>query len=176
MSPAKSNRILHEIKADPLKAHESFGPLATLVGQHDFDDIHLLSNFSDFATQSTVHACKVVSLHTVNLRNPADHSQVYAVVKPLLEKLNKTSREFSFHLSPGTPAMAAIWVLFGKSAYPATLYQTWDGKVSVAEIPFDFTVDVIPELLKQQDHVWNHLLVNNTQDVLGFGGIVGKAK
>jgi hypothetical protein len=56
--------------------------------------------------------------------------------------------ERCIHLSPGTPAMTAVWVLLGKSRYPATFYQSLKGRVWRTDIPFDLAVDYVPELFR----------------------------
>ncbi len=69
--------------------------------------------------------------------------------------------------------MAAIWILLAKSLFPATLYQTYGGKAWITEIPFDITVDVIPQLMRDPDRFWQHLQVQSPQEIGGFERIVG---
>jgi hypothetical protein len=95
-------------------------------------------------------------------------------VRPVLDSLKLTKEDsLNFHLSPGTPAMAAIWILLAKSLFPATLYQTYGGKAWITEIPFDITVDVIPQLMRDPDRFWQHLQVQSPQEIGGFERIVG---
>jgi hypothetical protein len=63
-------------------------------------------------------------------------------------------KPFTLHLllSPGTPTMAAIFVLLGKTKYPATFWQTWDSKATQTEIPLDLIMDVVPDLLRGPDN------------------------
>ena len=71
--------------------------------------------------------------------------------------------------------MAAIWILLGKSQYPATLFQTHFDRVWKTEIPFDITTDVLPQLLREPDRLWQHLATKAPQEIRGFEGIVGKS-
>lgn len=154
------------------------GPVKTLVDQREFDEIHLLSDYDPEISRKFVKWLgKPVVLHVVKLSNPADHGEIYAAVCSALQSMpNIAEADLSFHLSPGTPAMAAIWILLGKSRYPATLYQTHEGRVWITDIPFDLTVDVVPHLLKNPDRFWQHLSGRTPQEVTGFEGIVGSSR
>jgi len=58
----------------------------------------------------------------------------------------------TYHLSPGTPAMAAVWIIIAKTRYPATLIESsLKGGVKVASIPFDISAEFIPDLLRGPD-------------------------
>jgi len=84
--------------------------------------------------------------------------------------------ELSILLSPGTPAMAAVWVLLGKSKYPAKFWQTYEGKAWETSIPFDLAVDLIPEVLRNADSAFHHLAASSPQEVEGFEHIAGNSK
>jgi hypothetical protein len=131
------------------------GPIKTLTSQVKFDSFFLLSNYKNHLNKafSSWVECNP-TLWDVELKNPTDYHEVYSIVESKLKALYaKEGREqsYNFLLSPGTPAMAAIWILLGKTKYPAQFYQTYNGKYWTTEVPFDITVDVIPELLQDTD-------------------------
>ena len=110
-------------------AEAGIGPVKTLLDHESFDEVHLLSDYAPAASKEFAAwlGCKPV-LHAVELKNPSHHGEILDTVRPILERLRrKKDDELVFHLSPGTPAMAAIWILLGKSQYPATMYQTYNG-------------------------------------------------
>ncbi|HUY91795.1 MAG TPA: sigma 54-interacting transcriptional regulator [Pirellulales bacterium] len=72
--------------------------------------------------------------------------------------------------------MAAVWLLLGKTRYPATFYETHQGKAWKTEIPFDLTIDVLPELLRGADTKFEHLASHAPSQVEGFGDIVGESQ
>ncbi|MCA9216608.1 MAG: sigma 54-interacting transcriptional regulator, partial [Planctomycetales bacterium] len=115
-------------------------------------------------------------MHDVELANPTDHGEILRIVQPVIEdaKLGKDD-ERCFHLSPGTPAMAAVWILLAKSKFPASMFQTYRGQVSRAEIPFDITVEVLPQLMSDPDRFWKHLVEDGIEDGGGFDGIIGES-
>jgi len=89
---------------------------------------------------------------------------------------NARDIEICLHLSPGTPAMTAVWLLLGKTRYPATFYETFQKQVSVTNVPFDLTLDVIPEILRDADRRLAHLAARPPSDVAGFEDIVGDSQ
>jgi DNA-binding NtrC family response regulator len=160
-----------------LEGEAGSGPVKALLNKEKFEHIHLLSDYGPNVTKQYVGWLKRrVTRHQPVVENPSDHGEILAAVQQILATLGlEEDDELCFHLSPGTPAMAAIWILLGKSQFPATLFQThWD-KVSKANIPFDITTDVLPQFLREPDRFWQHLATKRPQDVRGFEGIVGQS-
>src|SRR5438132_323025 len=73
-------------------------------------------------------------------------------------------------------AMAAVWLLLGKTRYPATFYETFGGKSWITEVPFDLTIDVIPEILKDPDAHLQHLASESPSEIEGFKDIAGDTR
>lgn len=151
------------------------GPVKALIDVEAFDEVHLLCDYPPEITKPFAKWLNCKSkLHRLSPNNPSDHGEVLQLVRPVLDSLKLTKGDsLNFHLSPGTPAMAAIWILLAKSLFPATLYQTFGGKAWITEIPFDITVDVIPQLMRDPDRFWQHLQVQSPQEIGGFERIVG---
>ena len=72
--------------------------------------------------------------------------------------------------------MAAVWLLLGKTRYPAKFLETFAGKSWVTEVPFDLTIDVLPDLLRDPDSHLQHLAAEGPQDVAGFENIAGESR
>lgn len=71
---------------------------------------------------------------------------------------------------------AAVWVLLGKTRYPATFYQTHEGRAWRTDIPFDLVVDFVPELLHSPDLSLQHLAARSPQEIPGFNQIIGNSR
>ena len=116
----------------------------------------------------------------VELPKPTDYVAIYRIADAELSKLRqratRSDTQLCLHLSPGTPAMAAVWVLLGKTRYPAKFLETFAGKSWVTDIPFDLTIDVLPELLRDPDSHLQHLAAEGPQDVAGFEDIAGESR
>ena len=174
--PAKQKKVVEAI-VDTSRDIKGDGPVKALTSQEKFKEIHLLNSYgNDVAKLIAKWIGGKPKVHPATIENPTDHSQILGVVQPLIRGLKlKPNQELCFHLSPGTPAMAAIWILLAKSKYPATLFQTFRGGVSKANIPFDVTVEVVPQLLSEPDRFWQHLVEDGPEETPGFASIVGNS-
>ena len=118
-----------------------------------------------------------VKIHKVKVDNPTDYKTVFAETNRCLSEIaTGHSIELSLFLSPGTPTMTAILVLLGKTRYPATFWQTHNGKAWKTDIPFDLTVDFLPEILRTADSTFYHLISQSPQEIEGFERIIGNSE
>ena len=160
---------------------EEPGPIKTLLQHEVFDEIHLLSNQEAALAKRFAKwlECKP-TIHQVEIANPTDYVSVFraadGVLARVMDRPDRQSVELCLHLSPGTPAMTAIWVLLGKSRYPATFYQTHAGQAWTTDIPFDLVVDFVPELLRDVDHALVRLASARPSEVAGFEHIIGESQ
>jgi transcriptional regulator with PAS, ATPase and Fis domain len=160
---------------------DGVGPVRTLLANQSFDQIHFLSNYPEDLTAEVVKWTGAdAKVHPAVLENPSDYREVYAETDRLLGEVcgAQGDRTFTLHLllSPGTPTMAANMVLLGKTRYPAEFWQTWRDKVTHEQIPFDLTMDLVPELLRGADNRLQHLAALAPEDVEGFESVIGSSK
>jgi DNA-binding NtrC family response regulator len=163
------------------KQVEKPGPLKTAVSLGRFDEVHLLSNYA-----AVVHKPFArwlgdgPTIHAVELPDPTDYPRVFEVVDRTLAGLAGRKQGKAFELcillTPGTPAMAAVWVLLGKSRYPAVFYQTFRNQLRPTTIPYDLVDDFVPEVLRNPDWNLQHLAARNPHEVGGFEDIVGESQ
>jgi DNA-binding NtrC family response regulator len=163
------------------KLGEKPGPLKTAVAHGQFDEVHLLSNYPQVLHKPFAHWLGgKPAIHAVALSDPTDYPQVFrgvdAVLADLVGKSQKHSAELCILLTPGTPAMAAVWVLLGKSRYPATFFQTFKGELRPTTVPYDLVDDFVPEVLRNPDLNLQHLAGQAPSEVGGFEGIVGDSQ
>ena len=87
---------------------------------------------------------RVVLFHEP-LSGPTQFGEIYeAALRGVKRALgdNPPDVALAFHLSPGTPAMAAVWILLGKTRFPAELIESSrDHGVRTASVPFDISAD-----------------------------------
>ncbi len=176
---AQRDEIMEQVKGERAKEGD-LGPIKTLVTTQTFDEIRLLSNYptswnKKYATWLGVKA-EIVS---ADLKKPTDYKAIFQLADAELSAIQNRkdwrNTQLCLHLSPGTPAMTAVWLLLGKTRYPATFYETFAGKSWITEVPFDLTIDVIPEILKNLDSQVQHLALKSPSEVEGFGDIVGNS-
>lgn len=157
------------------------GPVKTLLDAEAFDKVVLLADLKpEWTTRYATWVGGSPSVERVQVGNPTDYKSIFETVDRVLGKLRKAgtlkSHELCIHLSPGTPAMTAVWVLLGKSKYPATFYQTHQGQSWITDVPFDLKVDFLPELYSNPDRRLQHLAAELPAEVAGFEAIIGTSE
>ncbi len=149
---------------------EGVGPVANalLDATAKYDCIHLLTNYPH---ERSVQFCDWLELKTdysrinlqpVHLTGPTNYADIYQQVSQFLTELQlpQNNIELTFHLSPGTPAMAVIWIMLAKTRFPASLIQSTQSKandsivtfgIEKVDFPFDLASDFLPEFLQRSD-------------------------
>ncbi len=80
------------------------------------------------------------------------------VVAAALRETGKPPPICTFHLSPGTPAMQAVWIILAKTRFTAEIIQSSvKHGVQTVSVPFEIAADYIPDLLRSSDQKLEHL-------------------
>lgn len=129
----------------------------TLIKTQKFDEVRLLNNYSsDFNNWYASWLPVKPRICELALAKLTDYAAIFENVSRELEPLKSTklwaTTDLCFYLSPGNPAIAATWLLLGKTRFPATFYETFEGKSWVIDVPFDL-IDVITAQRKLILHV-----------------------
>lgn len=109
---------------DPTRQRNGPGPVRSLVDSVPFARIDLLSTYPE----SIGHMyCDWLgrgkaNVRTVHLDDPTSYPDVFTISDDFFgecwERSRKSGWTLCIHLSPGTPTMAAVSVLLGKTKYP----------------------------------------------------------
>jgi DNA-binding NtrC family response regulator len=164
------------------------GPIATaLLDSVPYDKVCLLTNyphsrsskFCDWLEAKTSYAGKTIDLQELDLVSPINYASIYDEVSKHLKALGlpRENVDLTFHLSPGTPAMAAIWIMLAKTRFPASLIQTSKkhGFESV-DFNFDLANDFLPEFLKRSDQRIERLIKGPKETLPHFGKIIYRSE
>lgn len=142
------------------------GPLGQALEKRVFDRVVLLTNFSKSENSTYLKWARertnaTIELKHVDLTDPTDFERVYKLGEQVLANVRtevkdkRSEWELTLHLSSGTPAMFAVWVLLGKTKYPAELIQTSkEAGVRTTAVPLDIAaefIDLIPKLIRGPD-------------------------
>ena len=129
---------------------EAAGPVLSTLRFARFARAELLCSYSEnelkqyqawLETQTDIP----LQFHPEPLVSPVNFVEIYQAVIKHLERLRLAGEPLAILLSPGTPAMQAIWILLGKTRYPATFYQSsLEQGVQEADIPFDIAAEYVP--------------------------------
>jgi DNA-binding NtrC family response regulator len=150
-----------DLESAEARRGSDIGPIAmALLGDKHYDRIYLLTNY-DF--ERSKNYCtwlerkaksppSSIDLYGVDLVSPIDYGDIYTQVSSNLRQagLPRDDVDVTFHVSPGTPAMAAIWIILAKTRFPAKLIQTSKEKgVESVDFFFDLAGDFLPEFLQR---------------------------
>ena len=158
------------------------GPIAGAVASIKFDELVLLWNYQNDRGDAPRYEAwlqKKTSAHIklifAPLKSPSDIREIWpAAVAAITDALTsaKETTDLTFHLSPGTPSMAVVWIILGKTRFPATLIQSSiEEGVKEAVIPFDISAEILPTLLKSPDEKLKRLSTELPAETSEFGNI-----
>ncbi|WP_164104424.1 sigma-54 interaction domain-containing protein [Candidatus Laterigemmans baculatus] len=179
--PADRRRKVLECTGGDAGTQTDQGPTKCLLSEVSFDRVLLLSNYPPAINRWFAEWVGTpVTFVPVELQRPTDYGRIFEICEQQLRELKSDRRwsdaEICLHLSPGTPAMTAVWLLLGKTRYPATFYETSRaGKVWITDVPFEL-LDVIPDVLQKPDSYLQHLASEAPAEIDGFEDIVGNSQ
>jgi DNA-binding NtrC family response regulator len=161
------------------------GPIAQALSAHSFDDVVLLSDYDEGAAKPyvkwlrTQSKARIVVMHE-RLSGPTQFAEIYeAAARCVSRALDGRSSgvHLTFHLSPGTPAMAAVWILLAKTRFPAELIESSrEHGVRTVSVPFDISADFIPDLLRDQDERLREASAAESPSAPEFADIIHRSR
>lgn len=161
------------------------GPIAQAIDARTFDEVYLLSDYDDKLVGPYLKWLKARTTARIEalpeqLSGPTQFGEIYeAAVRGVQRAIGDGRREvaLTFHLSPGTPAMAAVWILLGKTRFPAELIESSkEHGVRTASVPFDISADFIPDLLREQDERLREASAGEPPDAPEFVDIIHRSR
>jgi len=172
--------LISWIGANDLKALKgrSPGPIAATLKNVSFDAVELLYNYPEEQVQLYLswlekHFNVPIQKHKAKLTSPVDFGEIYQQANKHLARINSISKELSILLSPGTPAMQAVWILLGKTRYPCRFYQaSVEQGVQEVDIPFDLSAEYIPAARDLNSKKICHLAVTEVPIDAAFDNII----
>jgi len=117
--------------------------------------------------------------HYVTLESPIDFGAIYQHARQIVSETIASQQKchgLTFHLSPGTPAMAAVWIILAKTRFPAELIESSiQHGVRTASVPFDIAADFLPDLLARPDRELERLAAGLPPEAPEFSAIVHRS-
>ncbi len=169
-----------DLRASESNAGDSSGPILDAIKALPFDALHLLSDHPPQKTSAYIQwishqTTTAISSHRVKLTSPTSFEEIYLTTSAVINeiKLTSPSAPLTFHLSPGTPAMAAIWMLLAKTRYPAVLIESSrEQGVKEVNIPFEMSAEFSPVASKQADDALTRLMQGVPPETPAFTAII----
>ncbi len=174
-----------DLRAPQAGAEVGTGPVAQALEELRFDQARLLTNHepetvAPYRAWLRARAPEVqIQVLQETLSSPTAFGEIYAAAVracgAVVEKAPDAS-SLTFHLSPGTPAMAAIWVILAKTRFPAELIESSRlHGVRVASVPFDISADFLPDLLRRPDRELERLSAGLASEAPEFDEILHRS-
>lgn len=156
------------------------GPILGAIKAIAFDAVHLLTDHGSPKTRAYTQWLSKqtgvpVTSHQVKLTSPTSFEEIFRAANDVIGGIRRDSPSASltFHLSPGTPAMAAVWLLLAKTRHPAQLIESSrEQGVKEVAIPFDLAAEFIPTAGKQADEALMRLMQGVPPDSPAFDAII----
>jgi transcriptional regulator with PAS, ATPase and Fis domain len=136
------------------------GPIAQAVLAREFDELVLLADHKPSIAEPYVTWLRAktkagVRLRPVTLSSPTHYGEIYRAATEVtawaLVEFGKNAK-LTFHLSPGTPAMAVIWVIVAKTRFDAELIESSaKAGVRTADVPFELAAELIPSAVRRSE-------------------------
>jgi len=158
------------------------GPILEVLTQRTFEELHILADcpeaeaarYQDWLAKQT---SVLIERHPIRLSSPMRHREIYEAVVATCSAVlatRGTDCEPTFHLSPGTPAMHAVWLIVAKTRIPAALVATSpEAGVEDVSIPFEISAELVPELL---DAKLTELVAGTPPDLAAFKDIIHRSR
>jgi sigma54-dependent transcription regulator len=157
------------------------GPVAQALQTGRFSRLELISDYTTDETASYLAWLKdqsetPVTPHYVTLESPIDFGAIYQHARQVVAETIASQQKghgLTFHLSPGTSAMAAVWIILAKTRFPAELIESSiQFGVRTASVPFDIAADFLPDLLDRPDRELERLTAGLPPTAPEFSAIV----
>jgi transcriptional regulator with PAS, ATPase and Fis domain len=160
------------------------GPIGQVVTARTYDQVLLLSDFPKGETSSYCSWLRErtnaqIESKLCKLSSPTHFGEIYeAAVREVASVVKEFDEypELTFHLSPGTPAMAAVWIILSKTRFPAELIESSQKHgVKTASVPFDISAEFIPDLLRKPDQELERLSQGLPAEAPEFSDIIHRS-
>jgi transcriptional regulator with PAS, ATPase and Fis domain len=131
------------------------GPVHATLGFNTFTQAHLLYNYAakdkdasayvSWLKQQPVAKNTQLTSYFTPLTSPQDFGEIYQAADKLLTTIQKTNpkAKITLQITPGTPAMQAVWMLLGKTKFQVEFLQSSKEKgIEQIHIPFDISAEL----------------------------------
>jgi len=170
-----------DLRAAKGETSAGLGPVAQAIESRTFDHIVLLTNYEKAEVATFVGWLKKrtatpIAVRSERLRSPTDYGDIYRAVTKTLEWIGPAlaqNARLTFHLSPGTPAMATIWILLAPRWNAELIQSSREAGVETANLPFEIAAEFVPALVRQGNAKLEQMAVGARPEDPSFADIVG---
>ena len=169
-----------DLRAAERDASAADGPILSALKSMPFDRVILLSNYPEKAAAKYLKWLKQqsssqVQIEPVKLRGPTNFEDIYRAARSVLDaiRVKQPHAALTYHLSPGTPAMAAVWILLSKTIHIAELVESSrEQGVHTVSFPFELAAEFTPSATVLADQELEKLAEGLPPESPGFESII----
>lgn len=174
-----------DLRASRQQEGVGLGPIGQACSARQFDRIFLLTDYPEAEVSGyRKWLKKVVNCHLdirfTSLSSPMNFGEVYEAARAAVTEVLQAkdpNTELVFHISPGTSAMAAVWIILAKTRFPAELIQSSAKHgVQTTAFPFDIAADFIPDMLRRSDTKLKELSAAEPPEAPEFADIIHRSR
>jgi transcriptional regulator with PAS, ATPase and Fis domain len=139
---------------------KGLGPIGQVLEGGGYDGAYLLMDsntardreFVERFLQGVASGPIELEFHETSLENPTDFRAIYQIANAAVEELANRAPvpSVTIHLSPGTPAMQAVWILISARTGHALVQSSPQQGVQSVELPFDIHAEFLPDVFRAQ--------------------------
>ena len=141
-----------DLSAAEKDAPSFLGPIAQAVKVGSYDRAIFLDNYQNerveryrewLARQAPIS----LEIKAANLSSPTNHKEIYEAARNLVRQVTSRYAEalLTFHLSPGTPAMALVWMLLAPTCGAKVIQSSLEQGVQQVQSPFEIAAYFLPD-------------------------------
>ncbi len=175
-----------DLRAAQGKLGDELGPIGQAVSKRNVSHVVLISNYREvdervFIDWLKAKSAATILIYHVELTSPTEFKEIYVAatnaIKDVKRRLGANDLRATYHLSPGTPAMAAVWIILSKTSHPAEVIESSrEQGVKTVSLPFEISADYIPDILGPTDDEILKLTQGLPPESPEFGAIIHRCK
>jgi len=173
-----------DLKAASGNGKTGSGPICAAVTETKYDRVILLNNYpakdgGNYVKWLRQQTDSEVEHNHISMSSPTDFGEIYKAVIKTLEQMRAKygdDAKATFHVSPGTPAMGAVWIIVAKTRFPAELIESHiETGVRRVSLPFDISAEFIPDLLRHPEEELKRLAPGAPPEAPAFDDIIHRS-
>ena len=162
------------------QSDEGEGPILAALRNAQPDLVYLLHNelYDDVAPYVTWLSARTpaeIETRHFPLSSPTEYTEIYKASETMLKEVWRANprAEHTIFITPGTPAMQAVWVLLGKTRYEARFLQSSAQQgVQFVDIPFAISAEFLPSGSASEGLRLREMVAAPVPETAGFDRIV----
>ncbi len=130
----------------------NLGPIAQAIKGGEYVRAVFLDNYrnervSVYIKWLTAQLPIATEVRPINLSSPTNHKEIYEAARNVLREVTHHYPEarLTFHISPGTPAMALVWMLLAPSCGASVIESSREQGVRQVQSPFEIAAYFLPD-------------------------------